>query len=70
MKIASLLCAAALVLTTSAIADAASAKKGAKAHKHRIHSIARPAPRTQDPYRAYWNDPSRYEFPSWGLGGR
>ena len=70
MKFASLLCAAALVLTTSAIADAAPAKKGAKAHKPRTHAVAQPAPRVADPYRAYWNDPSRYEFPSWGLTGR
>ena len=65
MKFASLLCAAALVLTTTAIADAASAKTGAKAHKHRAHKVVRQVQPPQDPNRAYWNDPSRNSFPSW-----
>ena len=69
MKVASLLCAAALVAATSTIADAAPAKKGAKAHKPRAHAVSS-GPRAPDPYRAYWNDPSRHDFPSWGLTGR
>lgn len=60
MRIASLICAAALVLAGTGLADAKSAQhKGAKKATQRAHAIARPAPRPQDPYKAYWNDPSR-----------
>ncbi len=65
MKVASLLCAAALVVTTSAIADATPAKKGAKAQKPHAHRMVRQAQPPQDPSRAYWNDPSRQGFPSY-----
>jgi hypothetical protein len=60
MKRASLICAAALVIAGTGLGDAKPAhQKGAKKTVHRAHAIARPAPRPQDPYKAYWNDPSR-----------
>ena len=70
MKLASLICAAALVLAGTGLGDAKPAHhKSAKKAVHRAHAIARPAPRPQDPYKDYWNDPSRNEFPSWGYRG-
>lgn len=66
MKFASLLTAAALVLTSAAIADAAPATKGAKAHKHKVVRQVSPPPQNAD--KAWWNDPTRNSFPSYSRG--
>ena len=78
MKI--LLCAGAfaLLLSNSAVAQSGAARE-AQAQTHRpgaAHKTARPAKmqrapqRSQkDPWAAYWQDQSRYEFPSYGGRG-
>jgi hypothetical protein len=73
MKISILLCAGAFALLLSPAAVAKSgAASGAQAHRHATHKSVRPrAPKKEqkDPWAAYWNDASRYEFPSWGYRG-
>ena len=62
MKLASLICAAALVVRrhgTRRNAKPRAPERREENRMHRAHAIARPAPRPQDPYKAYWNDPSR-----------
>lgn len=75
MKI--LLCAGAfaLLVSNSAVAQSGTARE-AQAHRHgAAHKPARPAKMQRAPYKdpwaAYWQDQSRYEFPSWSYrGGR
>jgi hypothetical protein len=76
MKIIASVCAAAMLsLTASAQAQYGAAGMHAypqgKPASARHVKKPRVAPAPKDPYAAYWKDPSRYEFPSWGMrGGR
>ena len=74
MKFLPLVCAASLLLPGSAAVAKSGAEAKAKVRTHmvnkRVHAVrpAKPA-KPKDPYAAYWNDPSRNEFPSWGYRG-
>ena len=52
---------------TVAAHEAKQAQRHGAAHKTRPVRMHRPA--EKDPWAAYWKDPSRYEFPSWGYRG-
>ena len=72
MIVTRLLCAFAILALSAGIADAKPAKSGLHARAHHAQKIrarhATPAP-VRDPNAAYWNDPGRNQFPSWGLTG-
>lgn len=73
MKLASLLCAAALFALPAGTALAKPDKQKAKAHVHlthkRIHAVRAIKPAApKDPWAAYWNDPGR-AFPPFSYRG-
>lgn len=72
MKILTLVCAAALLALPGSAAIAKSGKEAsAKQRTHMVHKRVHAAhpmkpAKPKDPYAAYWNDPTRNEFPSYG----
>jgi hypothetical protein len=76
MKILLVAGAFALLLSSSAVAQSGAARD-VQAHRHgAAQKTARPAKMQRapqrpqkDPWAAYWKDPSRYEFPSYGGRG-
>ena len=72
MKITTLFCAGAMVLLAGGAEAQSGSASGMYADPHakagaRQVKKPRAQARPKDPYAAYWNDPSRREFPSWGL---
>ena len=76
MKITTLVCAGVIPLLVGSAQAQYGNAPGTYAYPHgkmntrqvKKPRAQRPAP-PRDPSAAYWKDPSRYEFPSWGLRG-